>query len=41
MISGFIDFAPVVLQLLMIKVCGITGMSKIKFLTFSGTERVN
>ena len=35
-----IDFGLVLLQLLMFKVCGITGISKIVFCNFSGTERV-
>ena len=29
-----------VLQLLMLKVCGIIGISKIKFFNFCGTERI-
>ena len=40
MISRLIDFALVVLKLLMFKVCGIIGISKIEFFNFSGTERV-
>ena len=40
MISRLIDFALVVLKLLMFKVCGIIGISKIEFFSFSGTERV-
>ena len=35
-----IDFAVVVLKLLMFKVCVIIGISKIEFFNFSGTERV-
>ena len=35
-----IDFALVFLRLLMFKVCGIVGISKIEFLNFSGTKRV-
>ena len=35
------DFALVVLKLLMFKVCGIIGMSKIEFFNFSGTDMVN
>ena len=35
-----IDFGLVVLQLLMFKVCGIIGISKIKLFSFSRTERV-
>ena len=40
MICRLIDFALVVLELLMFKVCGIIGISKIEFFNFSGTERV-
>ena len=40
MISKLIDFAHVVLWLLMLKVCGIIGISKIEFFLFSGTEKV-
>ena len=40
MISRLIDFALVVLKLLMLKNCGIIEISQIKFLNFSGTERV-
>ena len=40
MTSSFIDFALVGLQLLMSKICGIIGFSKIAFFTFSGSERV-
>ena len=40
MVCGSIDFAPVVLKLLMFKVCGIIGISKIEFFNFSVTERV-
>ena len=35
------DFALVVLKLLMFNGCGIIGMSKIEFFSFSDTERVN
>ena len=35
-----IDFALVVLNLLMFKFCVIIGISKIEFFRFSGTERV-
>ena len=35
-----IDFALAALELLMIKVCGIIGISKIEFFNFSGTKRV-
>ena len=38
MFCRLIDFAPMVLELLMFKVCGIIGISKIKFFNFSGTE---
>ena len=41
MISRLIDFALVVLNLLIFRVCGITGTSKIEIFNFSGTERVN
>ena len=34
------DFAIVVLYLLMFNVCGIIGIPKIEFFNFSGTERV-
>ena len=34
------DFAIMVLKLLMFKICGIIGISKIKFFNFSGTERI-
>ena len=40
MACGLIEFALVVLKLLMFKVCGIIGVSKIEFFYFSGTERV-
>ena len=40
MVCRLIDFALVVLKLLMFKVCGIIGISKIEFFNFSGTERV-
>ena len=36
-----IEFALVVLQISMLKVYGIFGISKIVFLNFSGTERFN
>ena len=35
-----IDFELVVLYLLMFKVCGINGISKIKLFNFFGTEGV-
>ena len=40
MVCKLIDFALVVLKLLMFKVCNIIGISKIEFLIFCGTERV-
>ena len=40
MVCRLIEFALVVLKLLMFKVCGIIGISKIEFFYFSGTERV-
>ena len=33
--------ALVVLELMRFKVCGIIGISKINFLNFSGSERIN
>ena len=36
----FIGFPLVVLKLLMFKVCGITGISKIEFSFFSAIERI-
>ena len=41
MVCRLIDFALAVLKLLMFKVFGITGISKIEFFSYSGTERVN
>ena len=41
MITTLIDFALAVLQLLLFKVCGIFGTSKIDFFNFSSTERMN
>ena len=41
MVSRLIDFALVVLTLLMLKVCGIIGVTKIEFSNISGNERVN
>ena len=41
MVRRLIDFVLVVLDILMFKVCGITGISKIEFFIFFGTERVN
>ena len=40
-VCRLIDFAFVVLQLLMFKVCVIIGISKMEFFNFSGNERVN
>ena len=40
MVRRLIDFAHVVLNLGMFKVCVIIGISKIEFFKFSGTERV-
>ena len=40
MISRLVDFALLVLQLLMLKVCEIIGISKIESFIFFGTERV-
>ena len=39
--SRLIDFALALLWLLMFKVCGIIGFSKIYVFNFSGTERIN
>ena len=39
MVCRLIDFALVVLKLLMFKVCVIIGISKIEIFNFSGTER--
>ena len=41
MVCRLIDFALAVLELLMFKVCGIIGISKMEFCNFSGNERVN
>ena len=40
MLNGLTDFAVVVFSLSMFKICGIFGISKIKFFNFSGAERV-
>ena len=40
MVCRLMDFALVVLKLLMFKVFAIIGFSKIEFFNFSGTERV-
>ena len=40
MVCWLIDFALVVLKLVMFKVCVIIGISKIEFFNFSGSERV-
>ena len=39
-VCKLIEFAPVVLKLLIFEVFGIIGISKIEFLNFSGTERL-
>ena len=41
MVCRLIDFALAALKLLMFKVCGMIGVTKIKFSNISGTERVN
>ena len=41
MLCRLIDFALVILELLMFNVCEIIGISKIQFFNFSGNERVN
>ena len=41
MVCRLIDFAPVVLKLLIFKVCGIIGISEMEFFRYSGNERVN
>ena len=41
MVSRLIDFASVVLKLLMFKVCVIIRILKLEFFNFSDTERVN
>ena len=40
MVCSLVDFALVVLDILMFNVWGIIGISKIEFFNFSGTERV-
>ena len=40
MVYWLIDFAFVVLKLLINQVSVITGISKIRFFNFSGTERI-
>ena len=40
MVCKLIDFALVVLKLLMFKVCVIISISKIEFFNFCSTERV-
>ena len=40
MVCRLIDFVLPVPKLLMFKVCGIIGISKIEYFNFSGTERV-
>ena len=41
MVCKLIGFELVVFKLLMFKICGIIGISKIEFLNFFGTENVN
>ena len=41
MVCMLIDFPLVILKLLMFKVRGIIGVTKIEFSKISGTERVN
>ena len=41
MLCRLIDFALVILELLMFNVCEIIGISKIQLFNFSGNERVN
>ena len=41
MVCRLIDFAPVVLKLLIFKVCGIIGISEMELSSYSGNERVN
>ena len=41
MVSRLIDFALVVLELLMFNVCGIISILKIEFFNFSSEEKVN
>ena len=41
MVCRLIDFALAVLELLMFKVCGIIGISKMELCNFSGNEMVN
>ena len=40
MVCRSIDFAFVVLKLLMLKFCAIIGISEIEFFNLSGTKRV-
>ena len=40
MVCRLIDFALLILKLLMFKLCAIIGISKIGFFNFSGKERV-
>ena len=40
-VCSLTDFALVVLKLLMFKVCGIIGISKIELFNYSSNERVN
>ena len=41
MVCMLIDFALAILKLIMFKVCGIIGVTKIEFSNISVTERVN
>ena len=41
MVCILIDFALAALKLLMFKVCGMIGVTKIELSNISGTERVN
>ena len=41
MVCRLVDFALVVLELLMFKVCGIIGISKIEFFNFSGSTFIS
>ena len=40
MVCRLLDLSLVVLKVLMLNICGVLGISKIKFFDFSGTERV-
>ena len=41
MVCRLINFAPVILKLLIFKASGIIGVTKIEFSNICGTERVN